>query len=84
MENIIRGAMSVVTNAYNAASAGSPIKGIKQMIFGNPIMLAASSLPALAFYPSQSHVYTRGVATDQMDATFKIKLIQNLKDYLND
>lgn len=84
MENIIRGAMQIIVAAQAAAVTGAPIKAIKQVIFGNPVLIPSSSLPVLACYPVTSHVYTRGVAQDQEDATFKVKLIQNLKDYLND
>lgn len=82
METIIRGILEIISNAKTAAPALSPIKSIKAMYFGDPIIINASNLPALIVMPISEQVSSRGTQYDQADSVIKIKLIQDLKQGL--
>ena len=82
MEALILAVISILKDARDAAPDDKPIKRVKRVFFGDPVLVAASDLPALVVMPVAQAVTARGTVLDQADSTIKVKLVQSLKDGL--
>lgn len=82
MEKVIRGIIEILETARTAAAPGDPLKNVKTIFFGDPVIIAESMLPSIVVMPVSESVSARGTQYDQAEATIRIKLIQNLKETL--
>lgn len=82
MEPLILAIIDILKAAREAAPDTAPIKRVKRVFFGDPLIVAASDLPALVVMPVSQAVTARGTVLDQADATVKVKLVQTVKDSL--
>lgn len=82
MEKVIRGIIEILETARTAAASNDPLKNVKTIFFGDPVIIAESMLPSIVVMPVSESVSSRGTQYDQADATIRIKLIQNLKETL--
>lgn len=65
-----------------AAATGRPLKKIKKVYYGDPILIPSSSLPAIIITPGQQQVTARGTRYDNHSETINIKYVYNIKDFM--
>jgi hypothetical protein len=62
-------------------NASSPLFGIKKVYFGDPVLIPASSLPALTISPKEDIFDRRGSRYDQKNHKIEIRLVYNQRDF---
>lgn len=61
----------------------SPLKDIKKVFFGDPILIPESDLPAITIQPISSDYTMRGSQYDQKNHRIEIRLLYNAKMYMD-
>lgn len=84
MEKILLAIKQILDGLKAADTAKRGLGIVRRVIIGNPVLIPASSLPIIAIYPQSTRVTGRGVQYDQADSVIKIKLVQNVKNFLGD
>lgn len=82
MDNIITAIIAILKDAQ-AAHPTELIAGIKEIYYGDPVLVPESELPVLIIDPKSSSTTTRGTEYDTTDATIAIKLVQSIKATIN-
>lgn len=79
----MKNAISAIQSLFKTAikNESSPLYGVKEVFFGDPITIPESSLPALAIQPISTDFVQRGSRYDQKNHTIEIRLIYNQKQY---
>lgn len=62
-------------------NVSSPLFWIKKVYFGDPVLIPASSLPALTISPKEDIFDRRGSRYDQKNHKIEIRLVYNQRDF---
>lgn len=76
-------ALSAIQSLFKTAikQPTSPLYGVKEVFFGDPITIPEASLPALTIQPISTDFVQRGSRYDQKNHTIEIRLVYNQKQY---
>lgn len=81
-DEIIEAVREIITDTKETATG--PLKDIKRIYYGDPILIPASNLPAICIMPGNITNSSRGSRYDTNSGNMKIKLVFNIKDSIED
>lgn len=62
------------------ATATKPIKNIKKVYYGDPVLIPTADMPSICVMPSNNETTARGSRYDNRTGSITIKLVFNIKD----
>lgn len=78
MDNVIKAIITLLK--AKIVTATKPIKLVKKVFYGDPILIPTADMPSIFVTPVSSQITARGNRIDNREGSITIKLVFNIKD----